>query len=57
MKDKDGFTIKCIYTDWQIYDSQDNKDFMCQMYSGRIHCYGDDHCKYYEPVRKERDDG
>ena len=47
MKDKDGFTIKCIHTEWQIYDSFDNKDFMCQQYP-HLHCYGDDSCEYYK---------
>lgn len=57
MKDKDGFTVKCEYTDWQIFDSRDNKDFMCQMFAGKIHCYGDDGCKYYKPIRKEKQNG
>lgn len=56
MKDKDGFTIKCIYSDWQIYDKQDNKDFICRMFgdrwSGYHHCYGDDNCKYYKTEGK-----
>lgn len=53
MKDAEGFTIKCINTEWMIYDNRDNKDFMCLMYAGRKHCYGDDSCKYYKPVRRE----
>lgn len=56
MKDKDGFTIKCKWTDWQICDDRDNKDFVCCGPFPRIHCHGDDGCQYYEPDRKEDDD-
>lgn len=53
MKDKDGFTIKCEHTEWQIFDERDNKDYICQKYPRRIFCYGDDNCPYYKPIRKE----
>lgn len=55
MKDKDGFTIKCIYSDWQIYDEQDNKDFICRRYftAGYHHCYGDELCRDYKPEVKD----
>ena len=58
MKDKDGFTIQCIHSDWQIYDSRDNKDFICGIFGNRLdgyhHCFGDEHCKYYK-VKGEED--
>lgn len=59
MKDKDGFTIQCINSDWQIVDNRDNKDFVCLMFgdkiSGRHLCYGDEHCKYYCPVKQVKE--
>ena len=53
MKDKDGFTIRCKYTQWEIYDSRDNKDFMCEGNYPKVHCYGDESCAYYVPDIKE----
>ena len=48
MKDAEGFTIKCKWTEWQIYDDQDNKDFICNGPCAKVHCHGDDSCEYYE---------
>lgn len=53
MRDKDGFMIRCIHSDWEIVDNFDNKDFVCGKiptynYSA-IKCYGDEYCKYYKP--------
>jgi len=53
MKDKDGFTIRCKHSDWQIVDERDNKEFVCLKFptfnfSAR-RCYADETCKYYEP--------
>ena len=51
MRDKDGFRIPCIHESWEIYDDQDNKDFICR---GNSDCYGwfcdqNERCKGYEP--------
>lgn len=57
MKDKDGFTIKCKYCTWKIYNNREDKDYVCDIYGGGIYgahlCYGDDYCKHYEPNIKE----
>lgn len=47
MKDKDGFTMPCIHSEWQVSDNHGNKDFVCTMFKGHI-CYGDDLCRYYK---------
>ena len=51
MRDKDGFLIKCKYTDWQIIDERDNKDFVCLNSCMSLNhlCHADERCKYYEP--------
>ena len=51
MKDADGFDIKCIHSDWMIYDDRDNKDFICRKYftGGYHHCFCDEHCLDYKP--------
>ena len=57
MKDKDGFTIRCKFSDWMIIDERDNKDFVCMKFPtfnySAHQCYGDEHCKYYTPDIKE----
>lgn len=56
MKDKDGFTVKCIHCDWRIIDARDNKDFVCMKFGDRLSgyhlCYGDENCKYYQTQGK-----
>ena len=51
MKDKDGFTVKCVHSDWKIIDDRDNHDFICLrlIMSGNHYCYGDELCRYYVP--------
>ena len=58
MKDKDGFAIQCKYSDWKVIDEQWNHDFVCTRFfqGGTHYCYEDEHCKYYEPVKKEDQD-
>ena len=59
MRDKDGFIIKCKYSDWRIVDRYDNKDDVCTcrdiVAPGYIlkGCYGDEKCPCYEPKVKE----
>ena len=55
MKDKDGFNIKCIHSEWMIYDSRDNKDFICRKYAtvGYHHCFCDEFCNDYKPEGHE----
>ena len=59
MKDKDGFDIRCEHSEWMIYDGRDNKDFICLRYGSRItgyhHCYCDENCKDYVPIRRVKD--
>ncbi len=52
MKDKDGFQIRCIHSEWKIIDQNDNKDFVCTKYNtcGYHECYGNDYCRDYKPV-------
>lgn len=57
MKDKDGFDIRCVHSDWMVIDNRDNKDFVCRKfptynYSAHL-CYADENCRYYEPDSKE----
>lgn len=56
MRDKDGFEIRCEYSDWKIVDQRDNHDYVCtKYYAGGLHyCYCDEHCKDYVPVKKEQ---
>ena len=54
MKDKDGFTIKCIYSEWRCIDDFWNHDFVCCENGYR--CYGDETCKRYKP-EEESDEG
>lgn len=49
MRDKDGFLIKCKYSEWRIFDERDNFDDICGIWGGKTHCYADDKCIYYEP--------
>lgn len=58
MKDAEGWDIRCEHSDWMIYDNQDNKDYICRRYAsvGYHHCYCDDHCKDYIPIRRKQDD-
>ena len=55
MRDKDGFIIRCKYTEWKIVDNFDNEDDVCthpEMFTPGYTmrgCYGDERCKYYEP--------
>lgn len=57
MRDKDGFLIRCKYSDWQIIDARDNKDFVClkfPTYNYKAHqCHADENCRYYVPDIKE----
>ena len=59
MKDKDGFDIRCVNSEWMIIDDRDNKDFVCQKFPtynyGAHHCFCDENCQYYKPY-KEGDD-
>ena len=59
MKDKDGFQVRCIFSDWKIIDPRDNKDFVCTKYvtTGYHLCYGDDYCKDYKPVKYDEPAG
>lgn len=54
MKDKDGFTVRCKHSDWKIIDEKENQDYVCMKfptYNYKFHCcYGDEYCRYYEPV-------
>lgn len=54
MKDKDGFTIKCIYSDWQIInDDWDHDDVCMNERSGLLkRCYADESCPYYKPEKE-----
>ena len=60
MRDKDGFLIRCKYSEWQIIDDRDNKDFVClkfPTYNYKAHqCYADEQCRYYEPIREGAED-
>ena len=51
MKDKDGFLIRCVHSDWKIIDDHDNHDYVCTKYNtaGYHVCYCDEYCKDYEP--------
>lgn len=57
MKDKDGYEIRCIHSDWKIIDKRDNKDYVCTKYScyrtGWHICHCDDLCKDYKPITNE----
>lgn len=58
MKDKDGFIIRCKYTDWRIVDNFDNEDDVCTHHEVvspgyTLRCYADEKCPYYEPDIKE----
>ena len=61
MKDKDGFLIKCKNCEWMIINDWEDHDFVCRQFGDRMigyhMCYGDEHCRYYEPDKKESDDG
>ena len=56
MRDDKGFLIRCKYSEWQIIDARDNKDYVClkfPTYNYSAHqCYGDELCKYYEPIKE-----
>jgi len=58
MKDKDGFDIRCIDSEWKIVDSRDNKDYVCTRYGNKMlgyHiCYCDENCKDYRPVNYDK---
>ena len=60
MRDKDGFEIRCIHSDWKIIDNNDNHDYVCcrdsSWITGYHYCYCDEHCKYYKPDIKEETD-
>ena len=63
MKDKNGFTIKCIHSDWKVIDMRDNKDYVCQKFptlNFKAHeCYADEYCRFYKPELRtegEQDD-
>lgn len=56
MRDKDGFLVRCKYSEWQIIDARDNKDFICLKfptfnYSAHL-CHADENCRYYEPIKE-----
>ena len=55
MKDKDGFDIRCKFSDWEIIDDRDNHDYVCKKYFsvGQHLCYCDEHCRDYIPDIKE----
>lgn len=55
MRDKDGFVIKCIYSDWKITNEKDDKDFICCNARMKNHhqCYADEYCRYYAPEREK----
>ena len=53
MRDKDGFIIKCIESEWMIYNDRDDEDDICRMFGGYKHCYGDESCPHYRPERRE----
>ena len=48
MKDEQGFTITCKWSDWKIIDDKWNHDFVCG-YGYRVFCHGDESCEHYEP--------
>lgn len=58
MRDKDGFIIKCKYSDWEIVDAQDNHDDVCKFYPfiGTLRCYADERCAHYKPDIKDEED-
>ena len=58
MKDKDGFNIRCIYSDWKIVDQFDNHDFVCTRYfeGGTHYCFCDEYCRDYTPDVKGEED-
>ena len=56
MRDKDGFLVRCKYSEWKIIDARDNKDFVCLKfptfnYSTHL-CHADENCRYYEPIKE-----
>ena len=57
MRDKDGFEIRCIHSDWKIIDNNDNHDYVCLREKGWLTgyhlCYCDEHCKFYLPDIKD----
>ena len=59
MKDKDGFVIRCKFSDWKIIDERDNKDYVCTKFPtfnyGAHQCYADELCRYYVPDIKSRE--
>ena len=61
MRDDKGFLIRCKYSEWQIIDARDNKDYVCLKFPtfncSAHQCYGDELCKYYEPVQKGEHSG
>ena len=53
MRDKHGFIIPCVNTEWRIIDQRDNHDFVCMRFGDRMSgyhlCHGDENCRYYKP--------
>ena len=45
MRDKDGFIIKCVHTDWRY--ENDEPEFVRKVWAG-YYCYGDENCPRYK---------
>lgn len=57
MKDKNGFTIRCKYTEWKVINEDWDHDFVCGRCIGTLKCYANEGCKYYVPdVKGEKND-
>ncbi len=56
MRDKDGFIIKCKYSEWEIVDAHDNHDDVCKRFPfyHNLRCYADERCAHYVPETQEQ---
>ena len=57
MRYEDGCVVPCKDASWEIYDSRDNKDYICR---GNCENYGhfcdfDEKCKGYIPKTQKRE--
>lgn len=58
MKDKDGFVIRCIHSQWREINDRGDDECVCLKYQrvGYHVCYADEYCRDYEPLEKESED-